>query len=60
MSERTLITVFLGFIGGGLGFLIARSSGVTSWLDAKLYIALGVACGLVSGSAIEKIRGKRK
>jgi|JI8StandDraft_1071087.scaffolds.fasta_scaffold568927_1 hypothetical protein len=44
--------------GVGLGAVIAKLAGVTSWLDAKLYLVAGFAVGALVAAAIEKAHTK--
>ncbi|MBD9391013.1 hypothetical protein [Acidovorax sp. ACV01] len=60
MSERTLIAILLGASGGGIGVLVAKATGITSWLDAKLFIAIGVVVGLGAAKVLEAARRKSK
>lgn len=54
MPEGRLITVIFGLAGGGVGALLARFSGVESWLDAKLYIVGGIAVGALASALLER------
>lgn len=45
-SQITLLCVCLGCIGGGIGVLAALFLGMSSWPDARLFIASGVALGI--------------
>ncbi len=60
MSERTLIAVLLGASGAGIGVLVAKAMGITSWLDAKLFIVIGVVVGLAAAKVLEAARRKSK
>lgn len=44
--ERALLFLLLGFVGGGVGVLIALFFDISSWLEARLFIGSGVAIGL--------------
>lgn len=50
----------MGASGAGLGLLVAKAVGVTSWLDAKLFIAIGVVLGLVVANVLATVRRRRK
>lgn len=51
-SQITLLCVCLGFIGGGIGTLVALYLGMASWPDARLFILSGIALGLGLASAL--------
>lgn len=54
MSESKILLLALVLSGIGLGALAAHVAGVTSWLDAKLYMAGGGAGGVVARALVEK------
>lgn len=45
-SQCVWLYPLLGFIGGGIGTLVALYLGMTSWPDARLFVLSGVAIGL--------------
>lgn len=42
-----LATVLAVLTGAGAGVLVANMNGAASWLDAKLYIAIGAVAGAI-------------
>lgn len=47
MTSHRVAVVVLALAGAGVGALVAHLSGVTSWLDAKLYMVVGVVGGVL-------------
>lgn len=56
MTERRVLLVVLALAGTGLGALAAHLVGVTSWLDAKVFLAIGTAVGLGAGELVARFR----
>jgi len=44
--------LLLGFTGGGIGALLALVFGMSSWIDARLFILSGAAIGLGLAAAL--------
>jgi hypothetical protein len=55
MTESRILSLVLVLSGIGLGALAAHVVGVTSWLDAKLYMAAGGAGGVAARVLVEKL-----
>lgn len=55
MSSDRVVLVVLAAAGIGVGAMVAKFSGVTSWLDAKLYISAGLVGGVVVGTALVRM-----
>jgi hypothetical protein len=56
MTERHVLLVVLALAGTGLGALAAHLTGVTSWLDGKVFLAVGTAVGLGAGELVARFR----
>lgn len=56
MTSSRVLLVLLAVAGGGAGLVLAQGTGITSWLDAKLYFAGGAVCGFLLAVLIEKVR----
>jgi len=56
MQRFNLAAAIFGFVGAGSGAILAKVSGVTSWLDARLYIAVGLVTGLVVSKLVRSKR----
>ena len=52
MHSNKLTTVMLAAAGAGCGAIAAKLLGETSWLDAKMYIVIGLALGLLASKAL--------
>jgi hypothetical protein len=59
MTESHLVTVLLALAGGGAGVLLARWVGVVSWLDAKLYIVVGITLGVLIGKLAVRLAQRK-
>ena len=54
-TEHRVALIIFSLAGAGAGFLVAHWSHVASWLDAKLYIAVGAIVGLLLAKVVESI-----
>lgn len=54
MSEQRWLLVALIFSGEGIGAVVAKLAGVTSWLNAKLYISAGA----IFGAFVHRLTGR--
>ena len=54
MHSNKLAVVVLAAAGAGCGAITAKILGVTSWLDAKMYIIVGLALGLLTFKAFAR------
>jgi H+/Cl- antiporter ClcA len=52
VNRRVLLFLLLGFIGGGIGALLALFFGIRNWPDARLIILSGIAIGLALAAAL--------
>lgn len=41
-------------IGGAIGAIMAKLIGVTSWLDARLYVVIGTALSLIASNFLTR------
>jgi len=55
MTSHRVAVVVLALSGAGVGALVAHLSGVTSWLDAKLYMVAGLAGGVLVSKVLLRI-----
>ena len=51
MQSAKVTAVVLAAAGAGCGAITAKLLGETSWLDAKMYIVVGLAVGLLVSKA---------
>lgn len=51
-SSRVAVAV-LAVVGAGAGALTAHLAGVTSWLDAKSYMAAGLVGGVLASKLLQ-------
>lgn len=56
MTERHVLLALSAVAGIGLGALLAQLMGVTSWLDAKVFLVVGAAGGLWVAGLVGKLR----
>lgn len=49
---RLWLILLLAFTGGGVGVLLALYFGISSWPDARLFIAPGIALGIGLASVL--------
>lgn len=55
MTSQLVVIFSLALSGVGVGALVAHLSGVTSWLDAKSYMAVGLVGGLLVSKVLLRI-----
>ena len=54
MHSDKLTAITLALAGAGCGAITAKLLGKTSWLDAKMYIIVGLALGLFASKVLSK------
>jgi hypothetical protein len=55
MTKKHIVLMLYAVIGGCLGALVALLSGVTSWLEARTYIAVGVLVSAAGASLVSRM-----
>jgi hypothetical protein len=54
MTERHILLALLVLSGAGVGALVAHFMGVTSWTDARVFLAIGAAAGLGASALLKR------
>ena len=58
--SRTVAALLLALAGAGIGANMAQEQGVSSWLDAKLYLAIGAAVGIALAGLLSRVASNRE
>ena len=53
MNSSRIAVAVLAVVGAGAGALAAHFAGVTSWLDAKAYMAVGLVGGVLASKLLQ-------
>lgn len=59
-QSRTVAALLLALAGAGIGAIVAQKQGVSSWLDAKLYLAIGAAVGIALAELLSRMASNRE